>query len=52
VVDAAQRSDGLCEFLAVTTLGHGDAEPPGARAPAERAPLSAERLALPYAVPD
>ena len=34
VVDAAQRSDGLCEFLAVTTLGHGDAEPPGARAPA------------------
>jgi len=52
VVDAAQRSDGLCEFLAVTTLGHVAAEPAGARAPAERAPLSAERLALPYALPD
>jgi folate-binding protein YgfZ len=52
VVDAAQRSDGLCEFLAVTTLGHVDAERAGARAPAERAPLSAERLALPYALPD
>ena len=52
VVDAAQRADGLCEFLAVTTLGHVDAEPAGARAPAERAPLSAERLALPYALPD
>src|ERR1700732_3601259 len=43
VVDAAQRSDGLCEFLAVTTLGQVDAEPARARAPAERAPLSAER---------
>jgi folate-binding protein YgfZ len=52
VVDAAQRSDGLCEFLAVTTLGHVDAEPTAARAPAARAPLSAERLALPYALPD
>jgi tRNA-modifying protein YgfZ len=52
VVDAAQRSDGLCEFLAVTTLGHVDAEPAAARAPAARAPLSAERLALPYALPD
>lgn len=52
VVDAAQRADGLCEFLAVTTLGHVDAEPAAARAPAERAPLSAERLALPYALPD
>src|SRR5882762_6617692 len=52
VVDAAQRSDGLCEFLAVTTLGHVAADPAGARAPAERAPLSAERLALPYALPD
>src|SRR6266404_1906859 len=52
VVDAAQRPDGLCEFLAVTTLGHVDADPAGARAPPERAPLSAERLALPYALPD
>jgi folate-binding protein YgfZ len=52
VVDAAQRLDGLCEFLAVTTLGQVDAEPAAARAPAERAPLSAERLALPYALPD
>jgi tRNA-modifying protein YgfZ len=52
VVDAAQPTDGLCEFLAVTTLGRVDAEPAAARAPAEGAPLSAERLALPYAVPD
>src|SRR6267154_4682707 len=52
VVDAAQRTDGLCEFLAVTTLGHVDAEPAGGRAPAEGAPLSAEWLALPYVVPD
>ena len=52
VVDAAQRTDGLCEFLAVTTLGHVDAEPVGGRAPAEGAPLSAEWLALPYVVPD
>jgi folate-binding protein YgfZ len=52
VVDAAQRSDGLCEFLAVTTLGNVDAEPAGARVPAARAPLSAERLALPYVLPD
>jgi len=52
VVDAAQRTDGLCEFLAVTTLGHVDAEPAGGQAPAEGAPLSAERLALPYVLPD
>jgi tRNA-modifying protein YgfZ len=52
VVDAAQQTDGLCEFLAVTTLGHVDTEPAGARAPAARTPLSAERLALPYALPD
>jgi folate-binding protein YgfZ len=52
VVDAAQRMDGLCEFLAVTTLGHVDAEPAGGRAPAEGAPLSAEWLALPYVLPD
>ena len=52
VVDAAQRTDGLCEFLAVTTLGHVDAEPAGGRAPAEGAPLSAEWLALPYVLPD
>ena len=52
VVDAAQRTDGLCEFLAVTTLGHVDAEPAGGQAPAEGAPLSAEWLALPYVLPD
>jgi folate-binding protein YgfZ len=52
VVDAAQRTDGLCEFLAVTTLGHVGAEPAGGRAPAEAAPLSAEWLALPYVLPD
>ena len=52
VVDAAQRTDGLCEFLAVTTLARVDAEPAGGRAPAEGAPLSAEWLALPYVVPD
>jgi folate-binding protein YgfZ len=52
VVDAAQRTDGLCEFLAVTTLGHVDAEPAAGQAGAARAPLSAERLALPYALPD
>jgi folate-binding protein YgfZ len=52
VVDAAQRTDGLCEFLAVTTLGHVDADPAGGRAPAAGAPLSAEWLALPYVLPD
>ena len=52
VVDAAQRTDGLCEFLAVTTLGQVDAEPAGGRAPAARAPLSAERLTLPYVLPE
>jgi folate-binding protein YgfZ len=51
VVDAAQRTDGLCEFLAVTTLGQVDTEPAGGRAPADTAPLSAECLALPYALP-
>ena len=52
VVDAAQRTDGLCEFLAVTTLGNVGAEPTGGRAPTEAAPLSAEWLALPYVLPD
>jgi len=52
VVDAAQRTDGLCEFLAVTTLGNVDAEPTGGRAPPAAAPLSAEWLALPYVLPD
>jgi folate-binding protein YgfZ len=52
VVDAAQRADGRCEFLAVTTLAQVDAEPAGGRAPAARAPLSAERLALPYFLPE
>lgn len=52
VVDAAQLADGRCEFLAVTTLGQVDAEPAAGRAPAARAPLSAERLALPYVLPD
>jgi folate-binding protein YgfZ len=52
VVDAAQRTDGLCEFLAVTTLGPVDAEPAGGRVGAATAPLSAERLALPYVLPD
>jgi tRNA-modifying protein YgfZ len=44
VVDAAQRPDGFCEFLAVT-----GAATPG---PAAGAPLSVEELELPYAVPD
>jgi folate-binding protein YgfZ len=52
VVDAAQWTDGVCEFLAVTTLGQVDAEPAGGRAPAARAPLSAERLTLPYVLPE
>ena len=52
VVDAAQRTDGLCEFLAVTTLRNVDAEPTGGRAPTAAAPLSAEWLALPYVLPD
>jgi tRNA-modifying protein YgfZ len=46
VVDAAQRTDGRCEFLAVTTIGAAAA--PSAAA----APLSAQTLDLPYSLPD
>jgi folate-binding Fe-S cluster repair protein YgfZ len=46
VVDAAQREDGGCEFLAVTTRAAGDAPAAGA------VPLSAQILELPYALPE
>ena len=50
VVDAVQRADGRCEFLAVVPLITGESEPvaPGA-AIAER--LNAETLPLPYSLP-
>jgi tRNA-modifying protein YgfZ len=52
VVDAAQREDGLCEFLAVTTLAGSPAERSGTAAAPGTAPLSAQRLELPYPLPD
>jgi folate-binding protein YgfZ len=53
VVDAAQRSDGRCEFLAVTAVETASAQS-GARAasPAGEAPLKAQMLGLPYSLPD
>jgi tRNA-modifying protein YgfZ len=67
VVDAAQRADGLCEFLAVTTVGAAELDsgsasgvtgasvaaraPVGARA-AGQAPVGTQTLELPYSLPD
>jgi tRNA-modifying protein YgfZ len=48
VVDAAQQPDGRCEFLAVTTLAR---DAPSAAA-AREAPLRAQSLELPYALPE
>lgn len=57
VVDAAQRADGGCEFLAVTTIGTAPAAEGGAAgasrpASPAAAPLGAQMLELPYALPD
>ena len=66
VVDAAQRADGGCEFLAVTTIGtapaatgarDGAADGSGAAggsrpASPAAAPLGAQMLELPYSLPD
>lgn len=57
VVDAAQRADGGCEFLAVTTIGTEPAAAGGAAgatrpASPAAAPLGAQMLELPYALPD
>jgi folate-binding protein YgfZ len=49
VVEAAQRADGRCEFLAVAPLVTGEAE---AGEPGEGGNLDAEQLTLPYALPD
>ena len=53
VVDAAQRADGRCEFLAVTAVETASAQT-GARAasPAGETPLKAQMLGLPYSLPD
>jgi tRNA-modifying protein YgfZ len=62
VVDAAQRPDGRCEFLAVASVEAAEpASPAGSAAgsatgtavgSAARTPLSAQRLELPYPLPD
>ena len=50
VVEAAQRGDGRCEFLAVAPLAGAQ---PESSVPAEGAhPVDAEPLALPYAIAD
>jgi folate-binding protein YgfZ len=53
VVDAAQRADGRCEFLAVTAVETAGAQS-GAHAasPGGEAPLKAQMLGLPYSLPD
>jgi tRNA-modifying protein YgfZ len=55
VVEAAQLSDGRCEFLAVASLdpqsSAAPAEPDGEPDGAARSPLAAESLPLPYALP-
>jgi folate-binding protein YgfZ len=56
VVEAAQRPDGRCELLAVTTLAAGESEEAAGlgavddTAPAEQ-PLDAEPVPLPYPLP-
>jgi folate-binding protein YgfZ len=57
VVEAVQLADGRCEFLAVAPLAAGDREPPTVPAapsatPPQNAPVDAEQLALPYALPN
>jgi folate-binding protein YgfZ len=55
VVRAAAHPDGRCEFLAVTALARADGASGGERAapPAQpTAPLSVQRLELPYPLPD
>lgn len=49
VVDAAQRADGRCEFLAVAPLAAGADEE--ASASADKVLLEAQRLPLPYELP-
>jgi tRNA-modifying protein YgfZ len=54
VVRAAQRPDGRSEFLAVTTLESLESRPhaPPAEAAETAAPLNAQQLELPYALPE
>ena len=53
VADAVQLADGRCEFLAVAPLAAAEADAAQARPSAApgTAPLAAESLALPYALP-
>jgi tRNA-modifying protein YgfZ len=51
VVDAVILTDGRCEFLAVTTLPGAATEASGPQAAAAGAPIIAQQLALPYALP-
>lgn len=48
VVDAVQRGDGRCEFLAVAETGSAESAP----APSETATLEADSLPLPYVLPE
>ena len=60
VVRAVANPDGRCEFLAVTAVATADgadgvepaAAPASAAVPAAAVPLSAQRLELPYPLPD
>ena len=52
VVDAAQLSDGHCEFLAVTTFSNGSDDGSEAAASSESRVTHAEQLPLPYSLPD
>jgi folate-binding protein YgfZ len=54
VVDAAQLADGRCEFLAVGPMAAGEQDPPAAPSAtaAQAAPVDAEQLQLPYALPN
>jgi folate-binding protein YgfZ len=48
IVDAVERADGACEFLAVTALGARDE----AQQDAVAAPIDATSLPLPYSLPE
>ena len=57
VVDAVQRDDGRCEFLAVAETGSAEAPPrslapTASSAPSDTAMLEAESLPLPYMLPE
>jgi hypothetical protein len=50
VVDAVQRAEGRCEFLAVVPLTGSESAPRAAEASSGE-PLAAEALPLPYPLP-